>query len=36
VLSGIANCWSVGFASHKAGWLVCGDGGIVKIGFTGN
>ena len=36
VLSGIANCWSVGFASHKAGWLVCGDGGIVKISFTGN
>ena len=36
VLSGIANCWSVGFASRKAGWLVCGDGGIVKVSFAGN
>jgi photosystem II stability/assembly factor-like uncharacterized protein len=36
LLPGIANCWSVGFATRKAGWLVCGDGGIVKVSFTGN
>jgi len=36
LLPGIANCWSVGFATRKAGWLVCSDGGIVKVSFTGN
>jgi hypothetical protein len=30
---GITNCWATGFASRKAGWLVCGAGRIFKVSF---
>ena len=33
LLPGITNCWAVGFASRKAGWLVCGAGRIFKVSF---
>jgi photosystem II stability/assembly factor-like uncharacterized protein len=35
LLPGITNCWAVGFASRKAGWLGCGAGRIVKVSFDG-
>ena len=34
LLPGISNCWAVGFASRSAGWLVGGEGQIVKIDFS--
>lgn len=34
LLPGITNCWAVGFASWKSGWLVCGEGKIFKIDFS--
>ena len=33
-LTGVSNCWAVAFASRSAGWLVGGDGQIVKIDFS--
>jgi photosystem II stability/assembly factor-like uncharacterized protein len=33
LLPGITDCWAVAFATHKAGWLVCGVGRIVKVSF---
>lgn len=34
LLPGISNFWAVAFASRSAGWLVGGDGQIVKIDFS--
>ena len=34
LLPGITNCWTVAFASWKAGWLGCGAGRIYKIDFS--
>ncbi|HET6837551.1 MAG TPA: hypothetical protein VFH24_05875, partial [Gemmatimonadales bacterium] len=34
LLPGISNFWAVGFASRSAGWLVGGEGQIVKIDFS--
>jgi photosystem II stability/assembly factor-like uncharacterized protein len=34
LLPGISNFWAVAFASRSAGWLVGGDGQIVKVDFT--
>jgi len=34
LLPGITDCWAVGFASWKSGWLVCGAGRIFKIDFS--
>ena len=34
LLPGISNVWAVGFASRSAGWLVGGEGQIVKIDFS--
>jgi photosystem II stability/assembly factor-like uncharacterized protein len=33
LLPGITNCWAVGFARHKTGWLGCGAGRIFRIDF---
>jgi photosystem II stability/assembly factor-like uncharacterized protein len=33
LLPGVADCWSVAFASREAGWLVCGAGQILKVSF---
>jgi photosystem II stability/assembly factor-like uncharacterized protein len=33
LLAGITNCWAVGFASGKTGWLGCGAGRIFRIDF---
>ena len=35
LLPGITNCWTVAFASRKAGWLGCGAGQIIKVSFGG-
>jgi photosystem II stability/assembly factor-like uncharacterized protein len=34
LLPGISNFWAVAFASRSAGWLVGGDGQIVKVDFS--
>ena len=34
LLPGLSNFWAVAFASRSAGWLVGGDGQIVKIDFS--
>src|SRR5213594_2107474 len=34
LLPGITNCWAVGFASWKTGWLTCGAGRIFRIDFS--
>ena len=34
LLPGITNCWAVGFASWKTGWLGCGAGRIFRIDFS--
>jgi photosystem II stability/assembly factor-like uncharacterized protein len=33
LLSGVSNFWAVGFADESAGWLVGGEGRIMKIAF---
>src|SRR5438105_2120890 len=33
LLPGITNCWAVGFANQRTGWLVCGAGRIWRIDF---
>ena len=33
LLPGITNCWAVGFATQRTGWLVCGAGRIFRIDF---
>jgi photosystem II stability/assembly factor-like uncharacterized protein len=32
----ITNCWTVAFATRKAGWLGCKDGKIFKLSFKGD
>jgi hypothetical protein len=32
-LTGITNCWTVGFANERTGWLGCGAGRIYRIDF---
>ena len=34
LLPGVSNSWAVGFASRDAGWLVGGEGRILKIDFS--
>lgn len=34
LLPGVSNYWAVGFASRDAGWLVGGEGRILKIDFS--
>jgi hypothetical protein len=33
LIPGITNCWAVGFATQRTGWLVCGAGRIFRIDF---
>ena len=33
LLPGVTNCWSVGFANERTGWLVCGGGLIWRLDF---